>query len=209
MKRSWPTLRKPIRIVAFCKQLENKQRRIMEIMECEILPDGTSRFRPLFRYHHYRKPHGGWANSSSPGHHAGATRSRRACQGGCSKTGCPAIRSSGILSREVRRQSRDAGSSDCLRRHDHRRFFLLLGISPMSFTGANLFRFLTRRNRNLSATRSTRPRRAKRVLSSARRLHGGAVHPQGHRPEKTIFPCFARHPCCSLPWAGICAILIE
>lgn len=37
-------------IVVFCKQLENKQRRMMEIMECEILPDGTRRFRPLFQY---------------------------------------------------------------------------------------------------------------------------------------------------------------
>lgn len=37
-------------IVVFCKQLENKQRRMMEIQECEILPDGTRRFRPLFQY---------------------------------------------------------------------------------------------------------------------------------------------------------------
>lgn len=37
-------------LVAFCKQLENKQRRVMEIMECEILPDGTRNFRPLFQY---------------------------------------------------------------------------------------------------------------------------------------------------------------
>lgn len=37
-------------IVAFCKQLENKDRRLMEIMECEILPDGTRHFRPLFQY---------------------------------------------------------------------------------------------------------------------------------------------------------------
>mgnify|MGYP002559870496 CR=1 FL=1 len=37
-------------IVAFCKQLENKERRLMEIMECEILPDGTRSFRPLFEY---------------------------------------------------------------------------------------------------------------------------------------------------------------
>jgi pilus assembly protein CpaF len=37
-------------IVVFCKQLENKARRVMEIMECEILPDGTRNFRPLFRY---------------------------------------------------------------------------------------------------------------------------------------------------------------
>lgn len=37
-------------IVAFCKQLENKQRRLMEIMECEICSDGTRNFRPLFQY---------------------------------------------------------------------------------------------------------------------------------------------------------------
>lgn len=38
-------------LVVFCKQLENKERRVMEIMECEILPDGTRNFRTLFRYH--------------------------------------------------------------------------------------------------------------------------------------------------------------
>ena len=37
-------------IVVFCKQLENKQRRMMEIQECEILSDGTRVFRPLFQY---------------------------------------------------------------------------------------------------------------------------------------------------------------
>ena len=37
-------------IVVFCKQLENKQRRMMEIMECEILPDGSRRYNSLFRY---------------------------------------------------------------------------------------------------------------------------------------------------------------
>ena len=37
-------------LVVFCKQLENKQRKIMEIMECEILPDGTRNFRSLFQY---------------------------------------------------------------------------------------------------------------------------------------------------------------
>jgi pilus assembly protein CpaF len=37
-------------IIAFCKQLENKSRRVMEIMECEILPDGSRNFRPLFQY---------------------------------------------------------------------------------------------------------------------------------------------------------------
>ena len=38
-------------MVVFCKQLENKARRVMEVMECEILPDGTRNFRPLFQYH--------------------------------------------------------------------------------------------------------------------------------------------------------------
>lgn len=37
-------------IIVFCKQLENKQRRMMEIMECEILPDGTRNYRTLFQY---------------------------------------------------------------------------------------------------------------------------------------------------------------
>lgn len=37
-------------IVVFCKQLENKQRRMMEIQECEILPDGTRHYRPFFQY---------------------------------------------------------------------------------------------------------------------------------------------------------------
>ena len=37
-------------IVVFCKQLENKQRRMMEIMECEILPNGDRCYNTLFRY---------------------------------------------------------------------------------------------------------------------------------------------------------------
>jgi pilus assembly protein CpaF len=40
-------------IVVFTKQLENKQRRIMEVSECEIVPDtnGSSRqYRTLYRY---------------------------------------------------------------------------------------------------------------------------------------------------------------
>jgi len=37
-------------IVVFTKQLENKQRRMMEVMECEILPDGSREFRTLFRF---------------------------------------------------------------------------------------------------------------------------------------------------------------
>ena len=37
-------------IVVFCKQLENKERKLMEIMECEISPDGTRNYRPLYQY---------------------------------------------------------------------------------------------------------------------------------------------------------------
>lgn len=37
-------------IVVFAKQLEDKKRRIMEVMECEILPDGARSFRTLFRF---------------------------------------------------------------------------------------------------------------------------------------------------------------
>ncbi len=37
-------------IVVFTKQLENRKRRLMEIMECEIRPDGTRNYRSLYRY---------------------------------------------------------------------------------------------------------------------------------------------------------------
>ena len=37
-------------IIVFAKQLENKKRRLMEIMECEITKDGKRKFNPLFRY---------------------------------------------------------------------------------------------------------------------------------------------------------------
>ena len=37
-------------IVVYAKQLENKQRRIMEIMECEICPDGSRKYHSLYRY---------------------------------------------------------------------------------------------------------------------------------------------------------------
>lgn len=37
-------------IIVFTKQLENKKRKIMEIMECEILPDGRLNYRTLYQY---------------------------------------------------------------------------------------------------------------------------------------------------------------
>lgn len=38
-------------IIVFAKQLENKKRKIMEIMECEIDHDGTMNYRTLFHFH--------------------------------------------------------------------------------------------------------------------------------------------------------------
>lgn len=38
-------------IVAYAKQLEDKSRRLMEIMECVIHPDGAREYRTLYRYH--------------------------------------------------------------------------------------------------------------------------------------------------------------
>lgn len=38
-------------VVCFCKQLENKKRKMMEIMECEVLPDGSRRYNTLYHYH--------------------------------------------------------------------------------------------------------------------------------------------------------------
>ncbi len=37
-------------IVVFTKQLENKQRKVMEVMECEILPNGQRNFHSLYRF---------------------------------------------------------------------------------------------------------------------------------------------------------------
>ncbi|OQB13461.1 MAG: Type IV secretion system protein VirB11 [Firmicutes bacterium ADurb.Bin193] len=37
-------------LVVFTKQLENHERKIMEIMECEILPDGSRKYRTIYRY---------------------------------------------------------------------------------------------------------------------------------------------------------------
>ena len=36
--------------MAFCKQLENRERRLMETQECEIRLDGTRSYRPPFQY---------------------------------------------------------------------------------------------------------------------------------------------------------------
>lgn len=38
-------------IIVYCKQLENKARRLMEIMECEITADGRRVFHSLYQYH--------------------------------------------------------------------------------------------------------------------------------------------------------------
>jgi pilus assembly protein CpaF len=40
-------------LVVFTKQLENRERKVMEIMECEILSDGKRRFRTIYQYNIY------------------------------------------------------------------------------------------------------------------------------------------------------------
>ena len=37
-------------IVVFTKQLENRKRKLMEIMECEITAEGKRKYNPLYRY---------------------------------------------------------------------------------------------------------------------------------------------------------------
>lgn len=37
-------------IIVFCKQLEDKKRRLMEVMECEITPTGQRKYNTLFSY---------------------------------------------------------------------------------------------------------------------------------------------------------------
>ena len=37
-------------LIVYCKQLENRERKIMEIQECEIKPNGERVIRPLYRY---------------------------------------------------------------------------------------------------------------------------------------------------------------
>ena len=37
-------------IIVFTKQLEDKSRKIMQIMECEIVPDGTRQYHSLYKY---------------------------------------------------------------------------------------------------------------------------------------------------------------
>ncbi len=40
-------------LVVFTKQLEDRERKVMEIMECEILPNGERRFRTIYQYNIY------------------------------------------------------------------------------------------------------------------------------------------------------------
>jgi len=37
-------------IIVFAKQLDDKKRKVMEILECEICPDGKRKYHSLFRY---------------------------------------------------------------------------------------------------------------------------------------------------------------
>lgn len=37
-------------LIVFAKQLENRERKIMEIMECDIKRDGSREFRTIYQY---------------------------------------------------------------------------------------------------------------------------------------------------------------
>ena len=46
----YETVTEAFPIIVFAKQLENRERKIMEIMECEIKPNGERNNRTLYRY---------------------------------------------------------------------------------------------------------------------------------------------------------------
>jgi len=75
-------------IVVFTKQLEDKKRRMMEIMECEILPDGQRNFRTLFQF---QIAETAWrtANSSLRDSTGRLWAFPQACKSASWKTACP------------------------------------------------------------------------------------------------------------------------
>ena len=74
-------------IVVFAKQLEDKSRKIMEIMECEILPTGERRYNTLY---HFKIEETGWrtANTVLRAATRRSTPSRKACRSGSSTMVC-------------------------------------------------------------------------------------------------------------------------
>ena len=51
MEVSLAQARQAFPIVAFCHKCEDNNRRVMDISECSVTPDGVARYRCLYRYH--------------------------------------------------------------------------------------------------------------------------------------------------------------
>lgn len=75
--------------------------------------------------------------------------------------------------------------------------FLIFRISPMDFT-LGVFRRLTAGPKSIRDEINETTQRKSPASSAARyRKRRRSCKPPARR---NAFPCFARHPCCSLPW---------
>ena len=106
-------------IVVYCRQLENKQRRITNISECEILPDGSRRFHKLYEYDITENRLEG-DHFIIEGHHQkceelSESLQRRFIENGMSR--------SELEQFIQRRHLRDNHPTDCLCGHDRRAFY--------------------------------------------------------------------------------------
>lgn len=113
-------------IVVYAKQLENKQRRIMEIMECEILPDGARNII-LSISTELPKAAGKTVNSLLPVHMKNAPIFRRPFSADCLKTVC---RRTSLTVFLERRKINDGYTFNCVYRHGYRLFPHFRNIAP-------------------------------------------------------------------------------
>ena len=111
-------------IVVFCKQLENKQRRMMEIMECEILPNGDRRYNTLFRYV-ITENHMENDKFIIEGHHAQVNEISVSLRKRLLENGMPNEELQALLNLKKEVNALDSPAADCVRRDDHRRISYL------------------------------------------------------------------------------------
>ncbi len=107
-------------IVVYCRQLENKQRRITNISECEILPDGSRRLHKLYEYHitdnHLEDDHFIIEGEHRKCEEISESLRRRFIENGCRLE-------SWHNSFKERRKMNDYDPADRLHRHDRRAFY--------------------------------------------------------------------------------------
>jgi hypothetical protein len=103
-----------------CRQLENKQRRITNISECEILPDGSRRLHKLYEYHITDNR---WRTTASSlkAEHRKCEEISESLRRRFIENGMPL----GELAQFIqgRRKMNDYDPADCLHRHDRRAFY--------------------------------------------------------------------------------------